>query len=242
MCYKLTLQSLVCNYFHHSRQSVPTISFRWTVCGDIHGQYVRFFKKNLSLVSLPTVLQVWLDEIIRSWRESSRNSIPFFGRLCWQRVFQHRGQLLLSFSSLSWLLKRKSQCVLYLWSLKIWYPDSLFLLRGNHECRHLTDYFTFKLECKTVSITLLLRPDETFSKASISTPSEFTTHVWSRSAPSHSLPSWTSNSSVFTADFHLNSTLWMTSAMYAYSMIALTVCWNCLNIRLTVSVNLPPMV
>ena len=48
------------------------------------------------------------------------------------------------------VVHERVQCLLYLYIFKMWHPNRVFLIRGNHECQHLTTYFTFRRECESI--------------------------------------------------------------------------------------------
>ncbi|KAM0682697.1 35-cyclic-nucleotide phosphodiesterase (PDEase) (35-CNP) [Mitosporidium daphniae] len=97
------------------------------ICGDIHGQFYDMIK-------------IFSDEVGGGLGSSSGSAEDGDACSSTEKKYLFLGDYVDRglFSM---------ECLFYLFSLKITFPDRVYMLRGNHESAHMTQYFTFQNEC-----------------------------------------------------------------------------------------------
>lgn len=109
----------------------------WIVVGDIHGQY-------FDMVNFMT---------------SEFGGNPLKANYLFLGDYVDRGYFSVEVCSISFIFFMRLtlffKCLLWLFSLKIARPDGIHMLRGNHETKHLTNYFTFRIECTSLVLGVI---------------------------------------------------------------------------------------
>lgn len=151
--------------------NVLTLTGETRVCGDLHGQYYDFLK----------LLEVGGDP-----------ATP-------QCTYLFMGLILLVFVQTHFHHQNKGdyvdrgsfgvELIIHLFALKISFPDTFFMLRGNHESRQLTEHFNFKRECLSSTVLLPLSSSPRCVQAFTSTTTRSTRRCLAPSSAFPSLPS-----------------------------------------------------
>lgn len=123
--------------------TVHPVSAPVTVCGDIHGQFydlLELFRRGGSVPQTKYIFMVCNLSLARMCTNSTQTLK--------QGDYVDRGyHSLETFSLLMCLKARSVECIFVAIIVGNSYPDSIYLLRGNHETRQITQAYGFYDDC-----------------------------------------------------------------------------------------------